>query len=72
MELEGALCKLIEGDEILGREYVIDENEVKEGIGRDVWGDFEEVRRCVRKEEDIIESFMERFDLEEGSQMGVK
>ncbi|WP_145410381.1 hypothetical protein [Staphylococcus epidermidis] len=36
MELEGGLCKLIEGDEILGREYVIDENEVKEGIGRDV------------------------------------
>ncbi|WP_222119558.1 hypothetical protein, partial [Staphylococcus epidermidis] len=55
MELEGGLCKLIEGDEILGTEYVIDENEVKEGIARDVWGDFEEVRTCVRKEEDIIE-----------------
>ncbi|WP_145400239.1 hypothetical protein, partial [Staphylococcus epidermidis] len=25
MELEGGLCKLIEGDEILGTEYVIDE-----------------------------------------------
>ncbi|WP_222137952.1 hypothetical protein, partial [Staphylococcus epidermidis] len=36
MELEGGLCKLIERDEILGRQYVIDDNEVKEGIGRDV------------------------------------
>ena len=72
MQLQRALSKLIERHEILRTQYVIDDNEVKQRIATHVLPDFEEVTTSLTNEQDIIQSFMEPFDLEQPSQMRVK
>lgn len=72
MQLQRALSKLIERHEILRTQYVIDDNEVKQRIATHVSPDFEEVTTSLTNEQDIIQSFMEPFDLEQPSQMRVK
>ncbi len=71
-QLKRALTKLIERHEILRTQYVIDDNEVKQRIATNVEPDFEEVTTNLTNEQDMIQAFMEPFNLEQPSQIRVK
>ena len=62
--MQRSLSQLIQRHEILRTQYIIDYNEVKQRIAKDVIPDFEEVTTDLTDEQDIIHAYTHPFNLE--------
>lgn len=71
-QLQRSLSQLIQRHEILRTQYIIDHNEVKQRIAKDVIQDFEEVTTDLTDEQDIIHAYTHPFNLEKPSQIRMK
>ncbi|WP_144919366.1 condensation domain-containing protein, partial [Micrococcus luteus] len=70
-QLKRALNQLIARHEILRTQYIVDGNEVKQRVADNVAADFKEVTTRLTDEQQIIQAFMQPFNLEQPSQMRV-
>ena len=68
-QLKRALNQLIARHEILRTQYIVDGNEVKQRVADNVAADFKEVTTRLTDEQQIIQAFMQPFNLEQPSQM---
>ena len=71
-QLKRALNQLIARHEILRTQYIVDGNEVKQRVADNVAADFKEVTTRLTDEQQIIQAFMQPFNLEQPSQMRVR
>lgn len=71
-QLKRALNQLIARHEILRTQYIVDGNEVKQRVAENVAADFKEVTTRLTDEQQIIQAFMQPFNLEQPSQMRVR
>ncbi|MEJ7183117.1 condensation domain-containing protein, partial [Staphylococcus caprae] len=66
-QLKRALNQLIARHEILRTQYIVDGNEVKQRVAENVAADFKEVTTRLTDEQQIIQAFMQPFNLEQPS-----